>query len=101
LGILRREVVGATLWAILIGGVIGLVLATVISLRLRRIAATAAAIEAGEFEQPLNARFPDEVGELAAAMERMRRRLQASLTRLKTERDRLEALLQRLNEGVL
>jgi two-component system phosphate regulon sensor histidine kinase PhoR len=101
LGILHREVVGATLWAILLGGVIGLVLATLISLRLRRIAATAAAIESGEFDQPLHARFPDEVGELAATIERMRRRLRASFTRLETERDRLEALLERLNEGVL
>ena len=101
LGILRRGVVGASLWAILLGGVIGLVLATLISLRLRRIAATAAAIEAGEFDQPLRARFGDEVGELAATIERMRRRLRASFTTLETERNRLEALLQRLNEGVL
>jgi signal transduction histidine kinase len=101
LGIVRRNVVGATLWAILLGGVTGLVVATLISLRLRRIAATAAAIEAGEFDQTLGVRFPDELGELAATMERMRKRLRASFARLETERDRLEQLLERLHEGVL
>lgn len=101
LGIVRREVVQAALWAILLGGVIGLVVATLISLRLSRIARTAAAIEAGEFEQPLQVRFPDELGELAVTIERMRRRLRASFARLETERDRMEKLLERLHEGVL
>jgi two-component system phosphate regulon sensor histidine kinase PhoR len=101
LGIVRRTVFEATLWAILLGGVTGLVVATLISLRLRRIAATAAAIEAGEFEQSLDVRFPDEVGALAATIERMRKRLRASFARLETERDRLEQLLERLHEGVL
>jgi two-component system phosphate regulon sensor histidine kinase PhoR len=101
LGIARNNVVEAMLWAILLGGVTGLVVATLISLRLRRIAATAAAIEAGEFEQSLEVRFPDELGALASTIERMRRRLRASFARLQTERDRLEALLGRLHEGVL
>jgi signal transduction histidine kinase len=89
------------LWAILLGAVTGLVVATLISLRLRRIATTAAAIEAGEFEQRLEVRFPDELGALAATIERMRKRLKASFARLETERDRLEELLERLHEGVL
>jgi signal transduction histidine kinase/HAMP domain-containing protein len=101
LGIVRGNVVEAMLWAILLGGVTGLVVATLISLRLRRIAATAAAIEAGEFDQPLDVRFPDEVGALGATMERMRKRLRASFARLEAERDRLEQLLERLHEGVL
>jgi two-component system phosphate regulon sensor histidine kinase PhoR len=101
LGIVRRNVVEAMLWAILLGGVTGLLIATLISLRLRRIAATAAAMEAGEFEQPLKVRFRDEFGDLAATIERMRKRLRASFGRLETERDRLEQLLERLHEGVV
>jgi signal transduction histidine kinase len=101
LGIAQRKVAEAMLWAIVLGGVIGFVVATLISVRLRRIAATAAAIEAGKFEQPLHVRFPDELGELAATIERMRKRLRASFTRLETERDRLARLLERLHQGVL
>ncbi|HEV3478361.1 MAG TPA: ATP-binding protein [Gaiellaceae bacterium] len=101
LGIVRNNVVGAMLWAILLGGVTGFVVATLISLRLRRIAATAGAIEAGQFDQPLNVRFPDEVGALGATIERMRKRLRASFAQLEAERDRLEQLLERLHEGVL
>ena len=101
LGIVRSNVIQAMLWAILLGGVTGLVVATLISLRLRRIAATAAAIEAGEFDQSLEVRFPDELGALAATIERMRKRLRTSFMRLERERDRLEQLLERLHEGVL
>ena len=101
LGIARGNLLEAALWAILLGAVIGLVVATLISLRLQRIAATAAAIEAGEFEQPLESRFPDEVGALAVTIERMRIRLRASFVQLETERDQLEELLQRLHQGVL
>ena len=101
LGIARSNVVESMLWAILLGGVTGFVVATLISLRLRRIAATAAAIEAGQFDRPLNVRFGDEIGTLGATIERMRKRLRASFARLEAERDRLEQLLERLHEGVL
>jgi signal transduction histidine kinase len=101
LGIARSNVVEAMLWAILLGGAIGLVVASLISIRLRRIAATAAAIEAGEFDQRLDVRFHDEFGALAATVERMRTRLKSSFARLETERDRLKKLLERLHEGVL
>jgi signal transduction histidine kinase len=101
IGIVRHEIVEAALWAILIGALAGIVVAALIAGRLRRIAAAAAAIEQGRFEIALRPRFRDELGELASTIDRMRRRLQQSFGRLKAERDRLQGLLERLQEGVL
>jgi two-component system sensor histidine kinase VicK len=80
---------------------VGAVIATLIALRLRRIARAAAAIEGGDFETALTPDFPDEVGELAATFDRMRNRLRASFRRVEADRDRLERLLERLQEGVV
>ena len=101
LGILRKEIVVAALWAILLGGAVGFLVASMISARLARIARAAAAIEAGDLETPLRPGFGDEVGGLGATIERMRRRLDESFRHLASERDRVSRLVERLAEGVL
>ena len=102
LGIIRHEIVRAALWAVLIGVLVGIVVAALIASRLRRIGAAAAAIEEGRFnEVGLRPRFHDELGDLAVTIDRMGRHLQESFSRIRDERDRLEALLGRLQEGVI
>lgn len=101
LGIVRDETVTAALWATLVGGAVGFVVAQLIAMRLRRIATTARSIEGGDFETPVVDRFPDELGGLAASIDSMRRSLRDSFTTLAADRDRLDALLARLTEGVV
>jgi signal transduction histidine kinase/HAMP domain-containing protein len=101
LGILREEIVVAALWAVLLGGAVGFLVASLISIRLRRIGRAAAAIEAGDLRTPLRPGFGDELGALGATIERMRERLRESFRALASERDRLEQLVDRLREGVL
>jgi signal transduction histidine kinase/HAMP domain-containing protein len=101
LGIVRDKIVDAALVAVAIGAVVGLLVALLITRRLRRIAATAAAIESGSFETRLEPRFRDELGTLAVTIDRMRVRLRDSFARLESERDRLRRLLERLQEGVV
>jgi signal transduction histidine kinase len=101
LGIVRDKIVEAALWAVLVGAGIGLLVATLITARLRRIGSAAAEIEAGNFERPLRPRFRDELGALAATIDRMRQRLRDSFATLESERDRLHRLLERLHEGVI
>lgn len=101
LGILRRTIVQAALWAVLVGALAGLLVAVLISARLRRIARTAAEIERGSFDTELRPRFGDELGELAATVDRMRQRLRQSFASLESERDRLRLLLEQLQEGVI
>ena len=84
-----------------IGVLVGLLLAQLIALRLRRLSAAAEALALGDFETPLGYRFRDEFGALAQSFDRMRRQLRRSFRRLEVERDRLRMLLERLHEGVL
>jgi signal transduction histidine kinase len=99
--IFHREVARAALWAVLIAALVGLLAATLIARRLRRIGDAASAIERGDFERPLASRFGDEVGELAQTFDRMRRRLGDAFEQLRAERDRLGRLLEQLHEGVV
>jgi two-component system sensor histidine kinase VicK len=68
---------------------------------LRRIAAAARQIESGDFQTALTPRFRDEIGSLATTVDAMRRRLGDAFAQLEAERDRLELLLDRLQEGVI
>ncbi|HET8558349.1 MAG TPA: ATP-binding protein, partial [Gaiellaceae bacterium] len=101
LGIVRDQIVTAALVAVAVGALVGLLIAALIAARLRRIAGTAAAIEAGAFDRPLQPLMRDEVGELASTIDRMRTHLRDSFGRLEAERDRLRQLLEGLHEGVV
>jgi two-component system phosphate regulon sensor histidine kinase PhoR len=101
IGILTDQAFRAGLIAGLIGVAVGLVLAQLIALRLRRLSSAAEAIALGNFETPLRYRFRDEFGALAQSFERMRRQLRRSFRRIEGERDRLRMLLERLHEGVV
>ncbi len=101
LGIVRNEIVSAAFWATLIGATVGLVVALLITRRLRRIGAAAAAIEQGRFDVELSPGFHDELGDLAETIDRMREHLSVSFERLEGERDRLGRLLEQLEEGVI
>jgi signal transduction histidine kinase len=101
LGIIRAEFLRTALLALAVGAALGLLVATPIARRLRRIANAARAIGAGDFTVRVSGRFPDEVGSLASSVERMRSQLETSFLTLERDRDRLERLLDRLNDGVL
>jgi two-component system sensor histidine kinase VicK len=101
LGIVRDQIVSAALWATLIGALVGLVVALLITRRLRGIARAAADIERGRFDRELQPRFHDELGGLAETIDRMRERLRESFEQLEGERDRLHQLLEQLQEGVI
>src|SRR5262245_45304516 len=101
IGILNDQALKAGVIAGLIGVAVGLLLAQLIALRLRRLSSAAEAIALGNFETPLRYRFRDEFGALAQSFERMRRQLRRSFRRIEGERDRLRMLLERLHEGVV
>ena len=99
--ILHDEITPAAIWAVFAGCIAGLLVATLITLRLKRIARAASEIEQGSFDRRLEPRFPDELGELAATVDQMRVRLRDSFAGVESERDRLKILLERLHDGVV
>jgi signal transduction histidine kinase/HAMP domain-containing protein len=100
-GVLHTEILRAAALAVLVGALVGLLVAILIASRLRRIAAAAAAIEAGRFDTELRPGLRDEVGALAETIDRMRGRLRESFTALEAERNRLRTLFEQLQEGVV
>jgi signal transduction histidine kinase len=95
------EALRAGVIAGVIGVIVGLLFAQLIALRLRRLSAATEAIAHGDFETPLRYHFRDEFGMLIQSFDRMRRQLRRSFRRIEAERDRLQLLLERLQEGVL
>jgi two-component system, OmpR family, sensor histidine kinase VicK len=101
LGLVQNQFLKAALLAVGVGGVAGLIIATLIAVRLGRIARAAKAIGEGDFTVQARDRFPDEVGSLGASIDGMRLQLLSLVQALHDDRDRLERLLDRLDEGVL
>ena len=99
--ILEDQALRAGVIAGVISLAVGVLLAQLIALRLRRLTRAAEAIALGNFDVPLRYRFRDEFGALAQSFERMRRQLRRSFRRIEGERDRLRMLLERLHEGVV
>ncbi len=68
---------------------------------LRQVAAIAAEIGRGNFHRRLPVEWRDELGDLARVMNEMAGRLENELSRLSSEKDRLDAILRGMGEGLM
>jgi signal transduction histidine kinase len=98
---LRRRFVLGALLAMSLAVVVSLAVATLVSRRVRRLATAAGTIAGGNFDHPVNDRFPDEIGRLAVSIDEMRERLAVAFAVVERERGGLSAVLNRLEEGVI
>ena len=99
--VVRRELLPSALIAGIAGALVGVLIASLFTRRVRQISYTANAISRGDFNKPLEPRFPDEIGTLGTAIDQMRTQLAASFQALAFERDRLRTILERLHDGVI
>ncbi|MBN1945149.1 MAG: HAMP domain-containing protein [Bradymonadales bacterium] len=94
------------LWA---AGFIGLILAMAMSLlatqlvsrTLRRVVGVARSMAAGHRMQRAEVRGDDEIGGIASSLNRMAQELESTVATLAAERDRMEAVLEGMAEGVI
>ena len=98
---LRRRFVLGALLAMTLAIVVSLAVASLVSRRVRRLAAAAGMIAGGDFDNRVNDRFPDEIGGLAVSIDEMRERLAVAFAVVERERGGLSAVLNRLEEGVI
>jgi signal transduction histidine kinase len=96
----RGLFLGACL-AIILAVIASLVVASIVTRRVRRLAGAASRIAAGDFTSSVHDGFPDEIGLLAGSIDEMRKRLAVSFTELERERRSLARVLDRLEEGVV
>lgn len=68
---------------------------------LREIRLLADWVAAGDFTRKAQTRAPDEIGHVAAALNRMAEELSARLEKLRAERAKLEAMISSMEEGVI
>jgi signal transduction histidine kinase len=99
---LRGDRLTAAAIAVGVAVVVAFLIATAITSRVKKLAASAARISRGELAEPLEGtRGRDEIADLGAALETMRIALGETFGALSSERDRLAAIFDALDEAVM
>jgi signal transduction histidine kinase len=99
---LRGDRLTAAGVALAIAVVIGFLIATAITSRLKRLAGSAASITEGRLDEPVEEPGGrDEITELGTALETMRIALRETFGALSSERDRLSAIFDALDDAVM
>jgi signal transduction histidine kinase len=91
----------AVLAATALGVLVGFLIAVGISHRVRRLSRAAGELAAGSFDAPLETRGPDEIGDLARALDSMRASLKESFGVLTADRNKLNAIFDGLTDAVI
>ena len=98
---IRANLLRATILALLLALVLAAVIAEVISRRLRRIVRFAEQVAAGNLSARIAVTSGDEIGQVAAALDRTARRLEENFAAVRESRSELEALLNSMTDGVI
>ncbi len=91
----------AVLGAIAIGVLVGFLIAVGIAHRVTRLSRAAGQLAAGSFDVPLETAGPDEIGDLARALDSMRASLKESFGVLTADRNKLKAIFDGLTDAVI
>src|SRR4051794_26466114 len=91
----------AVVAAIALGVLAGFLIAAAIAKRVERLADAAGKMASGSFDVPLESGGPDEIGDLARALESTRASLQESFGVLTADRNKLEAIFDGLTDAVM
>jgi two-component system phosphate regulon sensor histidine kinase PhoR len=87
--------------AVAIAVLIGSIVASLFTVRVKRLASSAGQLAEGRLDVPIPARGRDEIGDLGRALDSMRAALRETFRVLSSERDRLSAILDALGEAVI
>jgi signal transduction histidine kinase len=87
--------------SVVIGVLAGFLIAVAISHRVSSLAQAAGEMASGSFDVPLKVSGPDEIGDLARALDSMRASLKESFGVLTADRNKLEAIFDGLTDAVM
>jgi signal transduction histidine kinase len=87
--------------SVAIGVLAGFLIAAAIAHRVSRLAQAAGEMASGSFDVPLKVSGPDEIGDLARALDSMRASLKESFGVLTADRNKLEAIFDGLTDAVM
>jgi signal transduction histidine kinase len=98
---LQEERLTALAVAVVVAALIGFLVASLITTRIKRLADAAGRIAEGDLNEPMQASGRDEIGDLGRALDAMRIALAESFEALSSERDRLSAIFVSLEDAVI
>ena len=91
----------ALIVSVLVAGLIGFLVASLITSRVKRLAASAGELAEGHLDTPVYPSGRDEIGDLGRTLDSMRIALAETFDALSSERDRLSAIFTSLDEAVI
>jgi len=100
-GRLQKSLAAALAVAVLASLILSYILSNVNSRNLRLLAARASRIGRGDFSSRIPVRSADELGRLAQVINDMTGRIEQQLQRISSEKNRLDAILKGMGEGVM
>src|SRR5215471_4072526 len=98
---IHNRLLRATGWTLLFALLLSVVVAQLISSRLRRIVRFAEQVASGDLSARIAERGGDEIAQVAMALDRTARRLEEHFAAVRESRAELEALLNSMNDGVI
>jgi signal transduction histidine kinase/HAMP domain-containing protein len=98
---LRGERLTALALAVIVAALIGFLVASLITTRVKRLASSAGEMAEGNLDASMRPSGRDEIGDLGRALETMRIALAETFNTLSSERDRLSAILVSLEDAVV
>lgn len=98
---LRGQRLTALVVSVIVAGLIGFLVASLITGRVKRLASAAVELAEGHLDKPLTTSGRDEIGDLGRTLEAMRIALAETFDALSSERDRLSAVFTSLDEAVI
>jgi len=87
--------------SVLVAGLIGFLVASLITSRVKRLASAAGELAEGHLDTPVYPSGRDEIGDLGRTLDSMRIALAETFDALSSERDRLSAIFTSLDEAVI
>ncbi len=87
--------------SVLVAGLIGFLVASLITSRVKRLASAAGELAEGHLDTPMYPSGRDEIGDLGRTLDSMRIALAETFDALSSERDRLSAIFTSLDEAVI
>jgi two-component system phosphate regulon sensor histidine kinase PhoR len=98
---IHNTLLRATALALLFALILSVIVAQLISSRLRRIVRFAEQVASGDLSARIAERGGDEIAQVATALDRTARRLEEHFAAVRESRAELEALLNSMNDGVI
>jgi len=101
LGDVRSILFSATAVALAATAILGFGLARTITRPIKEVTSKAAMMASGDFEQAIEVRSEDEIGQLARMFNHLAFRLKETLSEISDEKAKLEAILTHMADGIL